>query len=109
MKFRKLLATGLLVGIATVGVGGVAVAQDNSGGGGTTAPSTRRCVVTLVKLEREKSELAGKIDVLQRERNAALQHHDFALARRLEKEIVKLQARKAVVEMKIRYVKAHCN
>jgi hypothetical protein len=109
MKFRKMLATGLLVGIATVGVGGVAAAQNTGSGGGTTGPSTRRCVVTLVKLEREKAELEGKIDVLQRERNAALQHHDFALARRLEHDIVKLQARKAVVELKIRVVKAHCN
>ena len=109
MKFRKMLATGLLVGIASVGVGGVAAAQ-TGGGGGTTAPSDhRRCVVTLVKLEREKAELDGKIDVLQRERNAALQHHHFDLARRLEQEIVKLQARKAVVEAKIRYVKAHCS
>ena len=45
----------------------------------------------------------------QRERNAALEHHRFELARRLEAEIIELQARKAVVEAKIRYVKEHCN
>src|SRR5438105_11293513 len=106
MKVRKLLAAGLIAGIATIGVGGVASAQDSGGGNGTTTPTNHRhCLVTLAKLEAQKAELEGKIDVLQRERNAALQHHDFRLAERLEKDILQLQARKAVVEVKIRVVK----
>ena len=107
MKVRKLLAAGLVAGIATFGVSGIAAAQDGSG---TSTPTThpRRCVVTLFKLQAQKHELEGKIDVLQRERNAALQHHDFKLAARLEKDIVTLQVRKAVVEQKIDYVQRHC-
>jgi hypothetical protein len=114
---RKLVATLAMAGVATVGVGvgvggGVAGAATNPGASGTTAtssPSAKRCVATLARLERQKSELDGKIDVLQRQRNDALNHHRAKLAARLEVRIVKLQARKAAVQVRIDKVRARCH
>jgi uncharacterized membrane protein YhiD involved in acid resistance len=110
---RKLVAATAIAGVATLGVGvGVAGASTGAAASVTTAassPSVKHCVATLARLERQKSELEGKIDVLQRERNDALSHHRDRLAARLEVRIVKLQARKAALEAKIDAVRARCH
>ena len=110
MKLHKLLAPLVIAGVATLGVGGVAAASTSttSEASVSSQPTTRHCIAELARLNSQKSELDGKIDVLQRERNAALSHHDDKLAARLEKDILRLQARKARVDVKIRVVKARC-
>jgi len=106
-SFRKGITALALVGVTTLGVGAVGVA----GAGAATTPhaAATTCQAELHSLRVQQAELEGKIDVLQRERNEAIAHGRYELARKLEQAILDLQARHAVVHARIVVLEHRCS
>jgi hypothetical protein len=106
---RKFMAGALLAGVATVGVGGVGVVSASAQTtDSSTSPSTSTCVRELIGLRADWPVLQGRIDVLQRARNQALEQHRWEAAEKIERQILDLQAKQAAVAVHIHVLEQRC-
>ena len=106
---RKFVAGTMIAGVSALGVGGLGVATASAEASApTAAPDSGTCARRLVSLRADWAALQGRIDVLQRARNVALDHHRWDAAASIERQIIELQAKQFAVHLQIQVLEARC-
>jgi hypothetical protein len=116
-KARNLIAGAVIVGVASLGTGGVAFAAQSPS---TTSPSAstaarrnrtfcERQVPRLPSLNARRVRDEQKISDLQKAIAVARAHHDNNLAARLERQLVQVQRDHAVLVVNIAAIDRICH
>ncbi len=116
LKTRNLLAGALIVGVATLGTGGVAFAAQSPN---TTNPNNSAAARTRAFCQREVPRLPGliarriadeqKIDDLQKAIAFARAHHDYKLVNSLEYQLVQVERDHAALVVTIASIERLCH
>ena len=97
MKVRQLIGATMIAGVATLGVGGTAVAQTQPSSGSSTsaqnaATRCQRAEARLPKLNDRKTRLEARIDKLKTLIPQAQDNHRDDLVAKLQAQLDKAQA-----------------